>query len=286
MLTLLTCMATMATVAGEAAAQDAGDPLAEAERHRQELFDRIAPSVVYIAHEDGLGSGFFVDESGIALTNRHVVGERDSVKVVLIDGRKKRAPVIARAEELDLALIKVPIRDAPPLQLAGFDDVRIGSWVACIGHGYGGIWTYTTGMISNIYPVEGQRPVFQTQIPVNPGASGGPVFDRQGRVVGIMTAGSVEANSINIAIRSDAAIASFDRLKAPKSTTPRLLHELVIIAPDGAQIFVDQQMVGKGPRANTKVEEGEHRIRVLVGGQMREKNVDIDSKKTVEFPEQ
>jgi hypothetical protein len=45
-------------------------------------------------------------------------------------------------------------------------------------------------------------------------------------------------------------------------------------------------MVGKGPRANTKVEEGEHRIRVLVGGQMREKNVDIDSKKTVEFPEQ
>jgi S1-C subfamily serine protease len=286
MLTLLTCMATVMFAPGETAAQDAEDPLAEAERHRQELFDRIAPSVVYIAHEDGLGSGFFVDERGIALTNRHVVGERDSVKVVLIDGRKKRAPVIARADELDLALIKVPIRDAPPLQLAGFDDVRIGSWVACIGHGYGGIWTYTTGMISNIYPVEGQRPVFQTQIPVNPGASGGPVFDRQGRVVGIMTAGSVEANSINIAIRSDAAIASFDRLKTPKSTTPRRLHELVIIAPDGAQIFVDQQMVGKGPRANTKVEEGEHRIRVLVGGQMREKNVDIDSKKTVEFPEQ
>lgn len=67
--------------------------------------------------------------------------------------------------------------------------------------GAGGVWTYTTGTISNICPVEGERTVFQTQSPLNPGASGGPVFDTQSRVVRIMTAAMVESNNIDFAIR-------------------------------------------------------------------------------------
>ncbi|MGM0557962.1 MAG: trypsin-like peptidase domain-containing protein [Myxococcota bacterium] len=279
----VTCLLALLVTSTAALAQD--DPLTAAEKHRQALFDRIAPSVVFIAHEGGLGSGFFVDSNGVALTNKHVVGDRDSVQIVLIDGRTRRAPVISRAKDLDLALIKVPIRDATPLELAGFQDVRIGSWVASVGHGAGGVWTYTTGMISNIYPAEGDRPVFQTQIPLNPGASGGPVFDKQGRVVGIVTSGIVESNSINFAIRSDAAIAAFDRLeRAEPSTASAKMYSLEVRSPDGARIFVGQQMIGEGPLAQTQVEQGEHRIRVLMAGEMKEKTIGVDANKSIEFP--
>lgn len=268
-----------------AMAQDGGDnahPLSAAEKHRQALFDRIAPSVVFIAHDGGLGSGFFVSSSGLVLTNKHVVENKKVVKVVLIDGETHDARVISRATELDLALLKIPVVDVRPLELAGFEEVRIGSWVASIGHGAGGVWTYTTGMISNIYPTD-REPVFQTQIPLNPGASGGPVIDKDGRVVGIVTAGIVESNSINFAIRSDAALSTFELLQKPEKEKPSAIHELEVRAPEGARIFVNQQMIGEGPSATTRVRGGEHRVRVLLRGKMQERNIQISDDESVDF---
>lgn len=147
-----------------------------------------------------MGSGFFV-EPRLILTNAHVVKGREKVDVVLHDGRRVEGMVVERAvDDVDLALIEIAT-EGKPLELDAKGELQVGTWVASVGHGMGGVWSYTTGMISNIYPNGAERPVFQTQIPLNPGASGGPIFDRRGMVLGIVMSGIEDSNSINFAIR-------------------------------------------------------------------------------------
>jgi S1-C subfamily serine protease len=259
-------------------AQDKGDehdPLAAAEAYQQKLFEKIAPSVIFISQGDSIGSGFFVNESGLALTNKHVVGDAKSVKVVLNDGRSLSAKVVERAKgKTDLALIQVDVNSVDPLSLTGFDELRVGSWVGSVGHGVGGVWTFTRGMVSNIYPSEKSRPIFQTQIPLNPGASGGPVFDRKGRVVGVVTTGIIESNSVNFAIRSDVALGSLKKLSEQ-------CHCLTITAPEGVPIFVNGKMMGKGPEVIVQVSEGEHEVFAVVKGKMNKRKVEFPKTKAV-----
>ena len=257
---VLAALLALAPVAG-AAAQ--GDPLAALEQRQQALFEQIAPSVVFIAQGGSIGSGFFVGKDGLVLTNAHVVGGADVVTVVLHDGRRLEGRVEERAEgDIDLALVRVPVRDAKPLEL-GSDSLQVGSWVGSVGHGLGGAWTFTTGMVSNIYPLDGDRPVFQTQIPLNPGNSGGPVFDRAGRVVGVVTAGITQAAAINFAIRIELA---HRWLKG-------LARGLVVEAPKGTPIFVGGVQVGVGPRVVVPVAAGSVRVQALVDGALREFDV-------------
>lgn len=259
-------IAAGADVTASPGARGEADPLAALEARQQALFDRIAPSVVYVNRGDAFGSGFFVAD-GQVLTNAHVVGEKDRVQVVLHDGRRVEGTVLERGKDgLDLALVEVPVHGVRALPL-GSAGLRIGGWVASVGHGYGGVWTFTTGMVSNIYPLDGDRPVFQTQIPLNPGASGGPVFDREGRVVGVVTAGIEEAQGINFAIRADVAFDALARIAAPAP------DRLVVLAPAGATVLVDGRLAGKGPRVLVRVADGAHRVQAVVGGAMREKRI-------------
>src|SRR5690554_3247558 len=99
------------------------DPLAAIEARQQALFEKIAPSVIYISQGKSLGSGFFVSNDGLALTNAHVVGKAKEVDVVLRDGRHAKAKVLALAgDNIDLALIQVPLKSTMPLSLAGFSN--------------------------------------------------------------------------------------------------------------------------------------------------------------------
>lgn len=252
----------------------AADPIAEAERFQQGVFDAIAPSVVYLISGDSIGSGFFVDGKGLVLTNRHVVGARDVLTAVLHDGRRLEAKVLERAEKADLALVQIKV-DSKPLTL-GSGGLRVGSWVAAVGHGMGGAWTFTTGMVSNIYPHEGGRPVFQTQIPLNPGASGGPVVDRHGQVVGIVAAGIPEASSINFAIRSEVALQTFAQLEASCAC-------IAIEAPSGASVLVDGQLAGKGPRVVVPASPRTYRIQAIVAGALQEQTVRWPERRRVTF---
>jgi S1-C subfamily serine protease len=250
------------------------DPLAAAEAYQQKLFEKIAPSVIFISEGGSMGSGFFVNAKGLALTNKHVVGDAKSVKVVMHDGSTSTARVIERAKgDTDLALIQVKAA-SKPLLLTGFDELRVGSWVGSVGHGVGGVWTFTRGMVSNIYPSEKSRPIFQTQIPLNPGASGGPVFDRKGRVVGIVTMGIVESNSVNFAIRSDVALGSLKKLSEQ-------CRCLTVSAPEGVPIFINGKMVGKGPEVIVQLSDGEHEVFAVIKGKMKKKKVQFPKAKEV-----
>lgn len=257
------------------AAPALADALEELEAAQQKLFERVAPSVVYIGLGDAFGSGFFVNADGLILTNAHVVGKATEVNVVLHNGTALKGTVVERGpEQLDLALVKVSHRPARPLPLEGFSELRVGSWVAAVGHGAGGIWTLTTGMVSNIYPDGSERPVFQTQIPLNPGNSGGPVFDRKGRVVGVVTASLKETQNINFAIRIDMALKSLKGLQGSCAC-------LVIQAPEGTPVFVDGKLVGQGPRVVVPAVSRSYEIFAVRGGKMDKKMVTYPAQREV-----
>lgn len=253
------------------------DPLAAVEKRQQALFERAAPCVVFISNQYGLGSGFFVSADGLVLTNRHVIGKGNTVNVVLHDGTKLEGKVVERAGgKLDLALIQVDVEGAPFLPVGDTSELRVGSWVASVGHNRGGIWTFNTGMVSNIYPRGSERPIFQTQIPLNPGSSGGPIIDRRGRVVGIVTAGLARSNNINFGIRMDVAVRAFEKLAA-------ISPVLTITAPEGVAVFVDGQMAGTGPRVVIPAKAKTYEIFAIIGGKLKKVEIDYPAQRFVEL---
>ncbi len=262
-----------------ATAQSGEDPLAAIEERQEELFEQLAPSVVFISRARGFGSGFFISRNGKILTNAHVVGDESEVDVVLHDGRSTTGEVLERSEKLDLAIVETDLDDVSVVDLTGMGELKVGSWVASVGHGSGGIWSFTTGSVSNIYPDGEERPVFQTQIPINKGASGGPVVDRKGRVVGIVTAGLEGANDINFAIPVQIGMKRFGALA-------RHCDCLVVEAPKKTPIFVDGTMAGTGPRLVIPAEEKTYEVFSVVDGEKRKREVEWPEQRSVDLTDQ
>jgi hypothetical protein len=150
----------------------------------------------------------------------------------------------------------------------------VGSWVASVGHGRGGIWTFNVGIVSNIYPSGAARPVLQTQIPLNPGSSGGPVLDRDGRVVGVVTAGLSESNSINFAIKADVCQQALPELSMVAAT-------LLIRAPAQVAVFVDGRHVGVGPEVLVPFAGERIEVMAVIGGRMVKRVVESTSVREV-----
>lgn len=260
------------------AAPARGDPLEDLERAQQQLFERAARSVVYVAAGGHFGSGFALGPNGLVLTNEHVVHGSTVVDVVLHDGTRLKAPVVEVARDsVDLALLQLPGNFPPGLEFDDTKDLRVGSWAAAIGHGLGGVWTYTTGMISNIYPAGRDRPVFQTQIPVNPGNSGGPVLDRHGRVIGVTTAAIEGASNVAFGIRIDLALRVLDTMAQVCERC------LVVRAPKNVPILVDGQMLGQGPQLAFFADKKTYNIMAVVGGRMRQQQVAFPAVKLVDL---
>jgi serine protease Do len=257
----MAALAAMHPLPGWSQAID-GHALVEAQdRYQRQLFADLASSVVFLATPDGFGSGFFVSADGLILTNAHVVAQHDSVEVVLLDGRRYTGEVVERArDKVDLALVRIPAASTPALEFGPSADLEVGTWVATVNHGAGGIWSFSTGMVSNIYPDGSERPVFQTQLPINPGASGGPIVDHGGRVLGVVTARMEGAENMNFGIRIDVALQTLPGLDD-------MTTALVITAPDNVPVFVDGAMVGVGPRVVIDVESGTHEVMAIVDGE-------------------
>lgn len=138
----------------------------------------------------GIGSGFIVSSDGYVLTNAHVVGDSDSVNVTvkLSDKREFPAKVVGVDRRTDVAVIKIEARNLPVVAIGDPERARVGEWVAAIGSPFGLEHTVTAGIISakaRRLPDENYVPFIQTDVAVNPGNSGGPLFDLDGRVIGI-----------------------------------------------------------------------------------------------------
>lgn len=251
--------------------------LLEEQRHHRELYESVAPAVVFIARGESFGSGFFVSEDGLVLTNAHVVGEAAVVQVIRYDGSTSEGRVLQIGlDRVDLALVQTSFEATPVLPWS-LEPVHIGDWVASLGHGAGGIWTLTTGMVSNLHPEPQQDPIFQTQIPLNPGSSGGPVLNLQGEVVGLVTAGIKAANSVNFAIRIDQVHRYLTKLPPPA----RGLH---VLAPRAARVFVDGILIGQGPQLIYPLATGEHEVLAVIEGAVHKRRISYPKDRRVELP--
>ena len=138
------------------------------------------------------GSGFFIDPSGILITNRHVIADAGEIFVVLYDTTRLKASVIAAAAQSDIALLKVNAgRAVPTVTFGDSDGMRPGAPVFVIGNPFGLGSTVTAGIVSaldrNVAESESGS-FFQIDAALNPGNSGGPVFNKAGTVVGVSTA--------------------------------------------------------------------------------------------------
>jgi serine protease Do len=136
----------------------------------------------------GVGSGFIVSPDGVILTNAHVVDDADEVTVKLTDRREFTAKVLGVDKTTDIAVIKIPASGLPYAKIGDSKKTRVGEWVVAIGQPFGFENTVTSGIVSatsRSLPGDSYVPFIQTDAAVNPGNSGGPLFNLKGEVIGI-----------------------------------------------------------------------------------------------------
>lgn len=135
-----------------------------------------------------LGSGFIISADGYILTNAHVIDGANVVTVKLTDKREYKAKVVGADKQSDVAVLKIDASGLPIVKIGDPAQSKVGQWVVAIGSPYGFDNTVTSGIISaksRALPDENYTPFIQTDVPVNPGNSGGPLFNLNGEVIGI-----------------------------------------------------------------------------------------------------
>lgn len=136
----------------------------------------------------GQGSGFVLREDGIVLTNAHVVDGADEVTVKLIDKREFKAKVLGIDKTSDIAVLKIDASKLPTLKIGSAANTRVGEWVLAIGSPFGFENSASAGIVSaksRSLPDDNYVSFIQTDVAVNPGNSGGPLFNMAGEVIGI-----------------------------------------------------------------------------------------------------
>ncbi|MDP1687406.1 Do family serine endopeptidase [Hydrogenophaga sp.] len=164
---------------------DPSDPLFE-------FFKRFqppgAPGGEREAPSRGQGSGFIISADGLVLTNAHVVRDAQRVTVKLTDRREFVAKVLGSDPKTDVAVLRIEAKDLPVVPLGSARDLKVGEWVLAIGSPFGFENSVTAGVVSakgRSLPDDSFVPFIQTDVAVNPGNSGGPLFNSRGEVVGI-----------------------------------------------------------------------------------------------------
>ena len=220
----------------------------------------------------GQGSGFIISPDGYILTNHHVVDGADELTVHLTDKRKLKAKVIGSDQKTDVAVIKIEAKDLPTVKIGNSDKVKVGEWVAAIGAPFGLDNTVTAGIVSaksRNLPDDQFVPFIQTDVAVNPGNSGGPLFNMKGEVIGInsqifSTSGGFMG--LSFAIPIDLAIQIKDQLiKDGKVSRGRIGVMMQAMTPELAKSFglkdekgaLVVQIEEKGPAEKAGMKEGD-----------------------------
>ncbi|MDT0498428.1 DegQ family serine endoprotease [Algiphilus sp. W345] len=137
---------------------------------------------------ESLGSGFVLWSDGYIVTNRHVVRDADEIIVRLLDRRQFAASVVGIDERSDIALLKIDARGLPAARIGDSELLRVGEWVLAIGSPFGFDHSVTSGIVSakgRNLASEQYVPFIQTDVAINQGNSGGPLFNLKGEVVGV-----------------------------------------------------------------------------------------------------
>ncbi len=248
---------------------DDSDPLDPYSQVVAAAFDRVGPAVTSITGRNssgrtlGHGSGVLYTPDGYLLTNSHVVAGSAQFTAALTDGRELGATLVGDDPETDLAVLRLAAGDCAYARFGSSSNLRVGQLVIAIGNPLGYQATVTAGIISALGRSLRSRSgrliesVIQTDAPLNPGNSGGPLVDGQGRVVGINTAMAGGAQGICFAIGIDIAA----------DVATRLMHEGRVrrsrLKMHGQTIMLDRRIVrGLGRDSGNAIMIAE----VLTGG--------------------
>jgi serine protease Do len=153
-----------------------------------EFFRHFMPNMPKQFESHSLGSGFIISPDGYIMTNAHVVASADEILVRLTDKREFKAKIIGSDRRTDVALIKIEAKNLPVVKFGDPAKLKVGEWVVAIGAPFGFENSVTAGIVSakgRSLPEENLVPFIQTDVAVNPGNSGGPLFDMKGEVIGI-----------------------------------------------------------------------------------------------------
>lgn len=176
--------------------------------------DSILPSTVLIEslrdNSIGYGTGFFVRSNGYLATNYHVIEGATTVHVTLYSGEKYTAEVIGYSAFDDIAVLKIPGGGYPVLAVGDSDALKLGDVLIAVGHpdGPGGAWSATSGIVSAVNrqislsteQENYEMTMIQTDTALNPGNSGGPICNANGKVVGIVTRKLLENEGMSYAL--------------------------------------------------------------------------------------
>ena len=160
----------------------------------------------------GEGSGFIVSPDGYLLTNAHVVDNASSVTVRLTDHREYKAKVVGVDDTSDVAVLKIDGKNLPVVKIGDPTRLRAGEWVVAIGSPFGMENSVTAGIVSakpRYLPGGGGLPMIQTDVAINPGSSGSPLFNLRGKLVGInsmMMSSSGGYDGVSLALPIDVAM--------------------------------------------------------------------------------
>jgi len=220
----------------------------------------------------GQGSGFIVAADGLILTNAHVVKDATQVTVLLADRREFTAQVLGSDAATDIAVLRIPVQGLQPVRLGDAAQLQVGDPVLAIGAPYGLAQTATAGIVSatgRSLPGDGAVPFIQTDAAVNPGNSGGPLFDAAGNVVGINAQiysrtggfqGVSFAIPVDVAMRVSQQIVATGRAQHARlgvtvqDLTQPLADSFGLQRPDGALV---SQVAPGSPAASAGLQPGD-----------------------------
>ncbi|MEK0446474.1 MAG: hypothetical protein RLZZ399_1795 [Verrucomicrobiota bacterium] len=171
-----------------------------------QIAKEVRPSLVKVTQFGregvvGVGSGFVIGAEGLIATNRHVIGEARRLKVETSDGVEHEVTeVVASDNRLDLAILRVATQGLRPLALGDSEAIRQGEPIVAMGNPAGLTFSVVEGVVSEPQrDIEG-LPMIQVAVPIEQGNSGGPLLDRQGRVLGVLTLKSARAENLGFAM--------------------------------------------------------------------------------------
>lgn len=189
-----------------------------------------------IRRRGGVGSGFIISADGYVITNHHVVANADLITVTLTDRREYEAEVIGTDELSDMALLKIESDNLNAVSFGDSDRVRVGEWVLAIGSPFGLEFSAAAGIVSaktRSVPSRGTAnyvAFIQTDVAINQGNSGGPLFNLAGEVIGInsqILSSTGGSNGISFAIPSNMALNVIEQLRESGTVNRGLLGVMI-----------------------------------------------------------